>query len=58
MLTLSGTLNHYNDLSMTEDMRARVHSQFYGRNTSYEIIFYLLEILGQFLDKDNHEMYL
>ena len=55
---LSGTHDHCNDLNMTEDMRARVHSQFYGRNISYETIFYLLEILGQFVDKENHVMYL
>ena len=36
MLTLSGTLHNYNDLNMTEGMRARVHSQFYGRKRSYE----------------------
>ena len=41
-------------LNMTEGMRARVHSQFYGRKITYETIFYLPEILGQFLDKDNH----
>ena len=50
MLTLSGTLHYYNDLNMTEGMRARAHSQFYGRKTSYETIFYLPEILGQFRD--------
>ena len=58
MQTLSGTLHNYNDLNMTEGMKARVHSQLYGRKISYEIIFYLPEILGQFLDKDDHVMYL
>ena len=52
MLTLSGTLHNYNDLNMTEGMRARVHSQFYGRKISYETIFYLSDILDQFLGKD------
>ena len=58
MLTLSGTLHNYNDLNITEGMRARVHSKFYGRKISCEAIIYLPEILGQFLGKDNHVMYL
>ena len=58
MLNLCGTLHHYNDLNTAEGMRARVHSQFYERKISYETIFYLLEILGQFLSKDDHVMYL
>ena len=58
MLTLSGIPHHYNDLNMTEGVRERVHSQFYGRKMSYKIIFYLPEILGQFLDNDDHVMYL
>ena len=58
MVTLSGTDDHYNDLKMTEYMRARVDSQFYGRNISYKTIFYVLEILGQFVDKENLVMYL
>ena len=51
MLNLSGTLHNHNDLNMTEGMKARVHSRFYGRKISYETILYLPEILGQFLGK-------
>ena len=40
-------------LTLIEDMRARAHSQLYGRKITYETIFYLPEILGQFLDKDD-----
>ena len=58
MLTLPGTLHNYNDLNMTEGMRARVHSKFYGRKISYETIFNLPKILRQFLGKDDHVMYL
>ena len=57
MLTLSDTLHNYNYLNLAEGMRARVNSQFYGRKTSYETIFDLPEILGQFLGKDDHMMY-
>ena len=54
MLTLFGTLHHYNDLNMTEGMRARANLKFFGRKISYETIFYLPEILDQFLNKDDH----
>ena len=54
MVTL--TLHHYNDLNMTEGMKARTHSQFCGRKISYETIFCLLEIIDQFVDKDDHNM--
>ena len=43
---------------MAGGMRARVYSKVYVRKTSYETIFYRPEILGQFLDKDDHVMYL
>ena len=52
--TIKNVIKECSYLNMTEGVRARVHSQFYERKISYEIIFYLAEILGYFLDKDNH----
>ena len=58
MLTSFGTHHHYNDLNMAEGMRARVHLKFYGIKISCKINLYLLEILGEFLDKHDQVMYL
>ena len=54
MLNLAGTLHHYNnDLNMIENMKAKDHLAFYGREKANETMFYLSAIVNQVLEKED-----